>query len=88
MAGRGGLRRGAGRKSKASKLIEAGFIANWFTVEYQQIKWESLANSKDERVSLDAMKYLSDRLYGKPVQALDNKHSGEFEVIKRVISDL
>ncbi len=57
-------------------------------VLWEQFKWESLANSKDERVSLDAMKYLSDRLYGKPVQALDNKHSGEFEVIKRVISDL
>ena len=40
MAGRGGFRRGAGRKSKASKLIEAGFVANWFTVELQEIKVE------------------------------------------------
>ena len=80
MAGRGGVRRGAGRKSKASKLIEAGFVAGWFTAEYQKIKWESLANSKDERVSLDAMKYLSDRLFGKAPQSVALNHSGAIDL--------
>ena len=70
MAGRGGFRNGAGRKSKASKLIEAGFVASWFTSEFQEIKWKSLVNSEDERVSLDAIKYLTDRLYGKASQGL------------------
>jgi hypothetical protein len=45
--------KGAGRKSKASKLIEAGFVASWFTAEFQEINWKSLVDSKDERVSLD-----------------------------------
>jgi hypothetical protein len=80
MAGTGGFRKGAGRKSNASKLMEAGFVANWFTAEFQRIKWESLVNSKDERVSLDAMKYLSDRLFGKPHQAVDLNHSGEIDL--------
>jgi hypothetical protein len=70
MAGRGGFRNGAGRKSKASKLIEAGFVADWFTADYQQIKWKSFLESKDERIALDATKYLSDRLYGKASQAM------------------
>jgi len=71
MAGRGGFRNGAGRKSKASKLIEAGFVADWFTADYQQIKWKSFLESKDERIALDATKYLSDRLYGKASQAVE-----------------
>lgn len=38
-------------------------------------KWVDLANSKDERISLDTMKYLTDRAYGKPKQSLE--HSGD-----------
>jgi hypothetical protein len=70
MAGRGGFRKGAGRKSNAFKLIEAGFVAPWFTADFQGIKWNSLVNSKDEKIALDALKYLTDRLYGKASQAL------------------
>jgi hypothetical protein len=65
---RGGYRPGAGRKSNAVKLQEAGFVANWFTAEFQEIKWNQLVNSKDEFVALRAMAYLTDRLYGKPRQ--------------------
>jgi hypothetical protein len=87
MAGRGGIRKGAGRKSKASKLMEAGFVASWFTSEFQEIKWKSLVGSKDERISLDAIKYLTDRLYGKAPQSLDLNHSSDqpLEVIVRRI---
>jgi hypothetical protein len=70
MAGTGGFRRGAGRKSKASKLIEAGFVADWFTADHQKIKWKSFLDSKDERIALDAIKYLTDRVYGKASQAV------------------
>lgn len=77
MAARGGFRIGAGRKSKASKLMEAGFIADWFTADYQQIKWKSFLESEDPRIALDATKYLTDRVYGKPTQAL--KHSSDAE---------
>ena len=80
MAGKGGFRKGAGRKSNASKLMEAGFVASWFTAEFQEIKWKSMVDSKDERVSLDAMKYLSDRLFGKPHQAMDLNHSGDLSL--------
>jgi hypothetical protein len=75
MAQRGGFRNGAGRKSNASKLIEAGFVASWFTAEFQEIKWKSFLESEDERIALDATKYLTDRLFGKPTQALT--HSGD-----------
>jgi hypothetical protein len=75
MAERGGFRKGAGRKSNASKLIEAGFVADWFTADYQQIKWKSFLESEDERIALDATKYLTDRLFGKATQALT--HSGD-----------
>ena len=87
MAGRGGIRRGAGRKSKASKLIEAGFVASWFTAEFLEIKWKSFIESDDERIALDATKYLTDRLYGKAAHSLDLTHSGEV-AIRRVIADL
>jgi hypothetical protein len=87
MAARGGIRNGAGRKSKASRLIEAGFVASWFTVEFQEIKWKSFIESDDQRIALDATKYLTDRLYGKAPQSLDLNHSGEV-AIKRVIADV
>ena len=77
MAGRGGVRKGAGRKSNASKLLEAGFVADWFTPEFQEIKWKSFVESDDERIALDATKYLTDRLYGKAAHSLDLNHSGK-----------
>jgi hypothetical protein len=85
MAGRGGFRRGAGRKSNASKLIEAGFVANWFTPEYQQIKWKSFLESEDERIALDATKYLTDRLFGKPTQALTHSSDTDAPLVVRHI---
>lgn len=87
MAGRGGIRTGAGRKSKALKLMEAGFVAPWFTAEFQEIKWKSFIESDDERIALDAIKYITDRVYGKAPQSLDLNHDGEV-AIKRVVADL
>ena len=76
MASRGGVRAGAGRKSNASKLMEAGFVASWFTAEFQEIKWKSFIESEDERIALDATKYLTDRLFGKTPQSVALQHSG------------
>ena len=42
--------------------MEAGFVASWFTVEFQEIKWKSFLESEEERISLDTMKYLTDRV--------------------------
>jgi hypothetical protein len=77
MAGKGGKREGAGRKSNAVKLAEAQFVAGWFTESFQEIKWKSLVNSADENVSVRAMCYLTDRIYGKAPQALDVTSKGE-----------
>ena len=87
MAGTGGFRRGAGRKSKASRLIEAGFVADWFTSELQEFNWKSFLNSEDERIRFEAMKYLTDRVYGKAPQSVGLIHSGEV-AMKRVVSDI
>jgi len=85
MAGRGGIRKGAGRKSKASRLMEAGFVVSWFTPEFQEIKWKSFIESNDPRIALDALKYLTDRLYGKAPQSLALKHAGDQEAPLEVI---
>ena len=85
MAGRGGFREGAGRKSKASKLIEAGFVADWFTPEYQRIKWKSFLESEDQRIALDATKYLTDRLFGKATQAMTHSGDSVEPLIVRII---
>lgn len=72
----GGARKGAGRKSKAGKLLEAGFVAPWFTHAFQEIKWLRFLNSKDDKIALEATKYLTDRLYGKAVVPVQAEHSG------------
>lgn len=68
MAGKGGYRPGAGRKSNAKKLVEAGFVADYFSRELQDKTWKSLLSSEDEGIVLQAAKYLTDRLYGKPIE--------------------
>lgn len=70
MAGKGGKREGAGRKSRAVKLMEAGFVCNYFGAIEQEKFWKSMLGSDDEKIRLDAGKYLCDRLYGKAPQAL------------------
>lgn len=74
MGTRGGTRPGAGRKSKATKLMEAAFVAEWFTNDFQEIKWKRFVNSTDERIALDSLKYLTDRIYGKAQQSVS--HTG------------
>ena len=78
-------RPGGGRKSNAQKLLDAGFVASWFTSEFQQQRWNKLAASEDERISLDAMKYLTDRLYGKPRLQLDMDHQQNSPIEFRVV---
>lgn len=77
MAGKGGKRPGAGRKSKAVKLVEAGFVASYWTALDQERFWKSMLRSEDERIALDAGKYLTDRLYGKAPQSVDMTSKGE-----------
>ena len=67
----GGKRKHAGRKSSATKLLEAGFVAPWLTAEFQKIKWTEFVNHEDPKISLDAMKYVTNRVYGMPTQGVD-----------------
>lgn len=77
MAGKGGVRPGAGRKSKAHKLVEAKFACTFFDEREQQRIWKSMLKSDDERIVLDTAKYLTDRLYGKAAQSVDMTTKGE-----------
>ena len=68
MAGTGGKRPGAGRKTNAQKLLEAGFVCKAFSLDLQERTWNSLLASDDEAIVIKAMTYLTDRIYGKAVE--------------------
>jgi hypothetical protein len=75
MAGRGGKRPGAGRKPSTLSGIAKRLPAETAELLLSEIKahskWLALANSDDERIVLEAMKYLTDRAYGKARQSID-----------------
>ena len=77
----GGARKHAGRKSSATKLLEAGFVAPWLTSDLQESKWTKFINHEDPKIALDALKYLTNRIYGMPKQAVENtgKDGGPIE---------
>jgi hypothetical protein len=91
---KGGKRAGAGRKPSTIKGIAKKLpreSAELLLAEIKaQSKWRALAASKDERIVLDTLKYLTDRAYGKAPQALEvgGKDGGPIEMVKRVIADL
>lgn len=77
-ATRGGSRPGAGRKPSTVKGIVKKLPSDSAALILAEIKanqkWVTLAASKDERIVLETLKYLTDRAYGKAKQALE--HSG------------
>ena len=73
----GGPRKGAGRKRTGEKILLAGFSAPWFTPEFQKNKWSELVSHEDPRVSLEAMKYVTNRIFGCPTQSVDSTVRGE-----------
>jgi hypothetical protein len=72
MASKGGKRPGAGRKPSTLKGIAKKLPRESAELLLSEInanaKWVALANSDDERIQLEVLKYLSDRAYGKPRQ--------------------
>lgn len=74
MAARGGRRTGSGRKAKAIRELQRSFAAEILSDTIEKNSFRKLLNSKDERVSLDALKYLADQKHGKASQAVE--HSG------------
>ena len=80
LSNHGGARKGSGRKRKGDKILLAGFTADWFTPEFQKTKWSELVRHEDARVSLEAMKYVTNRIFGCPTQSVDNTHKGELSL--------
>lgn len=83
MKSKGGKRAGAGRKPSTIKGITrklpketAGLILAEINANS---KWISLAQSKDERIQLDTLKYLTDRAHGKAAQTVE--HLGSVTVV-------
>ncbi len=75
MGKNGGVRPGAGRKSNAAKLLAAKWQVKCFDQKRQETLWNQLLNSEDERIVLDTVKELTNRIYGKPKEQVE--HTGK-----------
>ena len=78
---RGGRRPGSGRKVKRIKALvkrcDKATAAMILAVVDEQSKWLQFIESDDERVALDAMKFLTQMRDGRPKQAVDVKGPSE-----------
>jgi hypothetical protein len=74
MSSRGGKRPGAGRKPSTIRGIAKKLPRESAELVLAEInansKWVALANSSDERIVLETLKYLTDRAYGRARQSL------------------
>lgn len=72
---RGGKRAGSGRKPSTIKGIVKRLPKESAALILDEIKankkWVDLANSEDERIVLEVLKYLTDRANGKARQAVE-----------------
>jgi hypothetical protein len=66
----GGKRAGAGRKPGARSLVTRTKAEGILEAVNEERVWQRLLRSPNDRIVLDAMKYLTDRRDGKPVQAI------------------
>lgn len=71
---RGGARAGAGRKPKPITIVRKATAEQVLAGIDETQAWTGILESKDMRVRLDALKYLTDRRDGKAAQAIE--HSG------------
>jgi hypothetical protein len=90
---RGGERAGAGRKPKPKLTLKANKDAATKvlaslekTDKTEEKRWLELLNALDLRLRFDALKYLTDRRDGRPMQLvraegeIEHDHSGEVKV--------
>src|ERR1700682_6255416 len=81
----GGARSAAGRKPGARALVtRSKGEAILETVNEERI-WQRLLRSRNDRIVLDTLKYLTDRRDGKPVQAVNAKIGGGLENLADVL---
>ena len=84
---RGGRRQGAGRKSKVVEQEWTDFAQRVLTKGMAEEKLLTVLNSGDVRATLDAIKYLLDRVLGKPAQSMQvlGDKDEPLEVVIRVV---
>jgi hypothetical protein len=101
MAGRGGKRTGAGRKTKATKPATvsksvADEILAFLALEKNthpkkcrclKCRWRALSDAFDMRLRYQVEKSLLDRTIGLPAQTVENKHSGKVTLEQLVCGD-
>jgi hypothetical protein len=78
----GGKRPGAGRKVGAKTLILKDMSAEILAAANPRAIWTRLLESKDERIVLEAAKYLSNRIHGMPTQAISGDSDGSPIIIQ------
>lgn len=90
MERRGGKRSGSGRKPSTIKGIARKLPKESAELILAEIKanqkWVALADSDDERIQLDTLKYLTDRAYGKAPQAVE--HSGNVDGVIQLVTSI
>lgn len=79
---RGGARVGAGRPNKDVKAAKEALADRLLTPDLLERAIDTL-NDAIARGDVDAAKYICDRFWGKPRQAVDMEHTGPVEVIVR-----
>jgi hypothetical protein len=72
MAGKGGYRPNAGRKSNAFTQLKRNFAASLLSDKREGELWKKALDSKNEKVALDALKSLTEHKYGKAIQRNEN----------------
>jgi len=81
----GGKRIGAGRKPgshTAAQLAAMDVAANVLGAVDQVAIWKKLLRSRDQKLVLDVMKYLTDRAHGKPTQRQEvHEHISVAEIL-------
>lgn len=86
MATKGGLRPGAGRKPKAieehTRKVKQNFAASILSDELEKRMWTQALQSMSEKVSLDALKAMSEFKHGKAKQSIDL--DGHLNLVARV----
>jgi hypothetical protein len=68
---KGGARPGSGRKPKAIVTLRKATAEKVLASVDEVALWKVLLNHEEARVSLDALKYLTDRRDGKAAQSID-----------------
>lgn len=67
----GGKRRGAGRPAKPVKIVRKVLAEGILAAIDEKAIWVTLLKSKDERIRLDTLKYLTDRRDGRAPQGVN-----------------